>query len=54
MNTADPAIASCGDLLACQAADLIEQRQTAAEQEQLLVREQAARAEAARANRIKD
>jgi len=42
------------DLLARQAADLIEQRQTAAEQEQLLTREQAARAEADRANRIKD
>jgi signal transduction histidine kinase/ActR/RegA family two-component response regulator len=42
------------DLLARQAADLIEQRQTAAEREQLLVREQAARAEADRANRIKD
>jgi nitrogen-specific signal transduction histidine kinase len=41
-------------LLARQAADLIEQRQTAAEREQLLVREQAARAEADRANRIKD
>ncbi|WP_242036476.1 PAS domain S-box protein [Leptolyngbya sp. FACHB-321] len=42
------------DLLARQAADLIEQRQTAEEREQLLVREQAARAEADRANRIKD
>jgi signal transduction histidine kinase/CheY-like chemotaxis protein len=42
------------DLLARQAADLIEQRQTAAEREQLLVREQAARVEADRANRIKD
>jgi PAS domain S-box-containing protein len=42
------------DLLARQAADLIEQRQTAAEREQLLAREQAARAEADRANRIKD
>ncbi|XHX76482.1 MAG: GAF domain-containing protein [Stenomitos frigidus ULC029] len=42
------------DLLARQAADLIEQRQTAAEREQLLVLEQAARAEADRANRIKD
>ncbi|HEY9695865.1 MAG TPA: PAS domain S-box protein [Trichocoleus sp.] len=42
------------DLLARQAADLIEQRQTVAEREQLLVREQAARVEADRANRIKD
>jgi PAS domain S-box-containing protein len=42
------------DLLARQAADLIEQRQTAAEREQLLARAEAARAEAARANRIKD
>jgi PAS domain S-box-containing protein len=42
------------DLLVRQAADLIEQRQTADEREQLLVREQAARAEADRANRIKD
>jgi len=42
------------DLLARQAADLIEQRQTAAEREQLLAREQAARAEADRANRLKD
>jgi GAF domain-containing protein len=42
------------DLLVRQAADLIEQRQTAAEREQLLTREQAARAEADRANRIKD
>ncbi|HEY9860942.1 MAG TPA: ATP-binding protein, partial [Candidatus Obscuribacterales bacterium] len=42
------------DLLARQAADLIEQRQAAAEREQLLAREQAARAEADRANRIKD
>ncbi|MBD1824123.1 response regulator [Cyanobacteria bacterium FACHB-DQ100] len=42
------------DLLARQAADLIEQRQTAAEREQLLAREQAARTEADRANRIKD
>ncbi|MBD2024379.1 response regulator [Leptolyngbya sp. FACHB-711] len=42
------------DLLARQAADLIEQRQTASEREQLLAREQAARAEADRANRIKD
>ena len=42
------------DLLARQASDLIEQRQAAAEREQLLVREQAARAEADRANRIKD
>jgi signal transduction histidine kinase/FixJ family two-component response regulator len=42
------------DLLVRQAADLIEQRQTADEREQLLTREQAARAEADRANRIKD
>jgi signal transduction histidine kinase len=42
------------DLLARQAADLIEQRQTVAEREQLLAREQAARAEADRANRLKD
>ncbi|MBD2014357.1 PAS domain-containing protein [Microcoleus sp. FACHB-53] len=42
------------DLLARQAADLIEQRQTAAEREQLLARAEAARAEADRANRIKD
>ncbi|HYE75712.1 MAG TPA: hybrid sensor histidine kinase/response regulator, partial [Blastocatellia bacterium] len=42
------------DLLARQAADLIEQRQAAAEREKLLAREQAARAEADRANRIKD
>jgi CheY-like chemotaxis protein len=42
------------DLLARQAADLIEQRQTTAEREQLLAREQAAREEADRANRIKD
>jgi PAS domain S-box-containing protein len=42
------------DLLARQAADLIEQRQTATEREQLLAREQATRAEADRANRIKD
>ncbi|HEY9627177.1 MAG TPA: ATP-binding protein [Coleofasciculaceae cyanobacterium] len=42
------------DLLARQAADLIKQRQITAEREQLLVREQAARAEADRANRIKD
>jgi PAS domain S-box-containing protein len=42
------------DLLARQAADLIEQRQTIAEREQLLTREQAARVEADRANRIKD
>ncbi|MBW4470722.1 MAG: response regulator [Stenomitos rutilans HA7619-LM2] len=42
------------DLLARQAADLIEQRQTVAEREQLLTREQAARAEADRANRVKD
>ena len=37
-----------------QAADLIEQRQTAAELKQLLEREQAARQEAERANRVKD
>jgi PAS domain S-box-containing protein len=42
------------DLLARQAADLIEQRQTAVEREQLLIREQAAREEADRVNRIKD
>ncbi len=42
------------DLLARQASDLIEQRQITAKQEQLLAREQAARAEADRANRIKD
>ena len=42
------------DLLVRQAADLIEQRQTAAEREQLLAREQAAREEADLANRMKD
>jgi hypothetical protein len=43
------------DLLARQAADLIEQRKTAAEREQLLVREQAARAEADfKTNRTRD
>ncbi len=42
------------DLLARQAADLIKQRQITAEREQLLTREQAARAEADRANRIKN
>ncbi|MBD2067293.1 PAS domain S-box protein [Leptolyngbya sp. FACHB-671] len=42
------------DLLARQAADLIEQRQTEAERKQVLDREQAAREEAERANRIKD
>lgn len=42
------------DLLARQAADLIKQRQITAEREQLLAREQAARAEADRANRLKD
>jgi signal transduction histidine kinase/CheY-like chemotaxis protein len=42
------------DLLVRQAADLIEQRQTAAEREQLLGREQAAREEADLANRMKD
>ncbi|OUL35324.1 hypothetical protein BV375_02200 [Nostoc sp. 106C] len=42
------------DLLARQAADLIEQKRIEVEREQLLAREQAARAEADRANRIKD
>lgn len=42
------------DLLARQAADLIEQRQIVAEREQLFAREQAAREAADRANRIKD
>ncbi|WP_199312560.1 GAF domain-containing protein [Microcoleus sp. FACHB-672] len=42
------------DLLARQAADLLEQRQTEAERQQVLEREQAAREEAERANRIKD
>ncbi|WP_143467699.1 GAF domain-containing protein [Leptolyngbya ohadii] len=42
------------DLLARQAADLIEQRQDAVQRKQLLEREQAAREEAERANRIKD
>jgi signal transduction histidine kinase/ActR/RegA family two-component response regulator len=42
------------DLLARQAADLIEQRQAEAQRQQLLEREQAAREEAERANRIKD
>lgn len=42
------------DLLARQAADLIEQRQTEAERQQILQREQAAREEAEQANRIKD
>ncbi|WP_088891260.1 PAS domain S-box protein [Leptolyngbya ohadii] len=42
------------DLLARQAADLIEQRQDEALRKQLLEREQAAREEAERANRIKD
>jgi signal transduction histidine kinase/CheY-like chemotaxis protein len=42
------------DLLARQAADLIEQRQDEAERKQLLKREQAAREEAERANRVKD
>ncbi|MBD2527624.1 ATP-binding protein [Nostoc sp. FACHB-133] len=42
------------DLLARQAADLIEQRQTQAERKEILEREQAAREEAERANRIKD
>jgi PAS domain S-box-containing protein len=42
------------DLLARQAADLIEQRQDEAQRRQLLEREQAAREEAERANRVKD
>jgi len=42
------------DLLARQAADLIEQRQDEAFRKQLLEKEQAARKEAERANRIKD
>ena len=42
------------DLLARQAADLIEQHQTAAERKQLLERERTARAAAEKANRIKD
>ena len=42
------------DLLARQAADLLEQRQTEAARQQVLAREQAARAEAEQANRIKD
>ncbi|MBD3886989.1 PAS domain S-box protein [Phormidium tenue FACHB-886] len=42
------------DLLTRQAADLIERRQDEAERKQLLEREQAAREEAERANRIKD
>lgn len=42
------------DLLVRQAADLIEQRQTEAEREKLLACEQTARAEADRANRVKD
>ncbi|MGC9526423.1 MAG: hybrid sensor histidine kinase/response regulator [Limnospira sp.] len=42
------------DLLARQAADLIEQRQASAERRRLLERERAAREEAERANRIKD
>jgi PAS domain S-box-containing protein len=42
------------DLLVRQAADLIEQRQTEAERRQVLKREQAAREEAERVNRIKD
>ncbi|MBD1865590.1 MULTISPECIES: PAS domain S-box protein [Trichocoleus] len=42
------------DLLVRQAADLIEQRQTESERRQVLEREQAAREEAERANRIKD
>uniref|UniRef100_A0A7C3KG63 Circadian input-output histidine kinase CikA n=1 Tax=Oscillatoriales cyanobacterium SpSt-418 TaxID=2282169 RepID=A0A7C3KG63_9CYAN len=42
------------DLLARQAADLIEQRQAEAQRQQLLEQEQAAREEAEQANRIKD
>ena len=42
------------DLLARQAADLIEQRQAEAEREQILQREQIARKDAERLNRIKD
>jgi signal transduction histidine kinase len=42
------------DLLARQAADLIEQRQIKNQREQLLAREQTVRAEAEHANRIKD
>jgi signal transduction histidine kinase len=42
------------DLLARQAADLLEQRQTEAERRQVLEREQAARTAAEQANRIKD
>lgn len=42
------------DLLARQAADLIEQRQSDAERHLILQREQAARADAERANRVKD
>jgi PAS domain S-box-containing protein len=42
------------DLLARQAADLIEQRRAELERRQLLQREQAAREEAERANRVKD
>lgn len=42
------------DLLARQAADLIEQRQAELERRQLLEREQAIRQEAERANRVKD
>lgn len=42
------------ELLARQAADLIEQRRAQAERRQLLAREQAAREEAEHANRIKD
>lgn len=42
------------DLLARQATDLIEQRRAEHERSQLLEREQAARAEAERANRVKD
>lgn len=42
------------DLLARQAADLIEQRQAIAERQRLLERERAAREEAERVNRIKD
>ncbi|MBD1847681.1 response regulator [Cyanobacteria bacterium FACHB-63] len=42
------------DLLARQAADLLEQQQAEAQRQQLLAQEQAAREEAERANRVKD
>jgi PAS domain S-box-containing protein len=42
------------DLLARQAADLLEQRQAEAQRQHLLAQEQAAREEAERANRVKD